>query len=416
MIQRNPPSARSTSPWTSFVVAQIFGSTAVGMTTTLSTLSAAHLADSVELSALAPAATAGSAALLSLLTKSVVRRIGWHVTVAVGYLVAALGAAVAQTSVSTGSLPGLVGGCVLLGAGSVAGLSARFGAAESAPPGRAIRAMSMVLWASTAGVTVGPLLAMPLIGRLSSGLPAGLFVPITLANLCAAIVLLTSARRGVRPPLSRETGAAPAPEPSQAFAGVTRREPASIAVGRGTRPTRRGVGFVIAACGAHAIMVSLMSMAPVHMSHSETAASMISVAMSLHLGCMYVASPLFGAMAAKWGATRCLLLGLVGAAGAACIMVFSSGPLLSTTALCLLGLAWSCSIVAASSGILTVGPGGEGSTSRRRFGLDAGILWSAAASIPLAGIAIDNWDYAGLAVAAVVVAVISGSALLMTRR
>ena len=416
MIQGNLPSAESTPPWTSYVVAQIFGSTAVGMTTTLSTLSAAHLADSVELSTLAPAATAGSAAILSLLTRSVVRRVGWHVTVAVGFLVAALGAAVAQTSVSIGSLPGLVGGCALLGAGSVAGLSARFGAAESAPPGRAIRAMSMVLWASTVGVTAGPLLAMPLIGRLSLGLSGGLFVPITLANLCAAIVLLTSARRGRRPPLSREMGAVSAPEPPQVFAGVTRRGHGSITAARGTRPTRRGVGFVIAACGAHAIMVSLMSMAPVHMSHSETAASLISVAMSLHLGCMYVASPLFGAMAARWGAASCLLMGLVGAAGAACIMVFSSGPLASTTALCILGLAWSCSIVAASSGILTVNPGGESSTSRRRFGLDTGILWSAAASIPLAGIAIDTWDYVGLAVAAVVVALISGSALLMTRR
>ena len=60
---------------------------------------------------------------------------------------------------------------------------------------------------------------------------------------------------------------------------------------------------------AHAMMVGIMAMTPVHLEHAGQALPLIMLAMSAHTGGMYVLSPVFGFLADSVGRRSTVLLG-----------------------------------------------------------------------------------------------------------
>jgi MFS family permease len=255
--------------------------------------------------------------------------------------VAALGGAGAVGAVSWGSAAGLLASLVLIGAGTAAGLAARFAATDLAEPDRRARSLAVVVWATTVGAVAGPNLAGPvqaLAGVLGLEPTTGPFV--LLAGAFALAAAITWA--GLRPdPLllanTAATDPAPAPTGAEVWAAL-RASPAALL----------GVGGVVL---GHLVMIGLMSMTPVHMDHGGATLAIVGIVISLHVAGMYALSPVFGWLADRAGRTRVLALAgaLLLVASVLCAVAGPSDHALLAIGLVLLGLGWSAGLVAGSA-------------------------------------------------------------------
>ncbi|HEX2052112.1 MAG TPA: MFS transporter, partial [Actinomycetota bacterium] len=107
---------------------------------------------------------------------------------------------------------------------------------------------------------------------------------------------------------------------------------------------------VLAIAVSHTAMVSIMSMTPVHLHQGHAELVIIGMVVSIHVAGMYVLSPVIGWLADRVGKPPVLVAGMLVLLAAA-VIAGTSGhnvPLI-TTGLFLLGLGWSCGLVAGSS-------------------------------------------------------------------
>ena len=134
--------------------------------------------------------------------------------------------------------------------------------------------------------------------------------------------------------------------------GVTQKTHESTRVAlRHIRRTPRGL-FAMSAVGiGHLAMVSIMVMTPVHMSHVEVTLSVIGLVISVHVLGMFAFSPLVGSLSDRWGRVRVIQMGVVLLLAAAAVAGVS--PAMNAVSLgaglFLLGLGWSCTLIAGST-------------------------------------------------------------------
>lgn len=163
-------------------------------------LLAQELTGTVILAGLSQTASVLGAGLVAIpLARLAVAR-GRHIALATGYALAAVGAVLVITAAVTAFVPLVFLGLAAFGAGSAAGLQARFAATEVASAGFEARAMSLVLWATTLGSVAGPNLSEfgDALGR-SLGLPP-LVGPFLLSGAAFAISTLLVATLLRMPP------------------------------------------------------------------------------------------------------------------------------------------------------------------------------------------------------------------------
>ena len=294
--------------------------------------------------------TAGvlGAALIAVPLARISDRAGRRAGLAAGYGIAVLGAAVTVWAAVLSSLPLLIAGLFAFGAATACGLQARYAAADLAEPEHRGRALALVVWATTVGSVLGPNLAGPGadLGRLL-GFPAlgGGFVvsAVVFAVVAGGLLLL------LRPDpllLARRLGGGGAGAPPRRATG-----PAVRAVW--ASPTGRlGLTAVVV---SHSVMVGLMVMTPVHMGHaggSEGATlRVIGLVISVHVAGMYLFSPLVGLLADRAGRTATVVLGgvLLLAAAALAGTAPPGAAVQLGAGLLLLGLGWSCGLIAGST-------------------------------------------------------------------
>ncbi len=284
---------------------------------------------------------AGASYLLARLSGRHGRRLG----LTLGYLLGALGAVVCVVAGVVGSFPLMLAGATLIGATTAANYQSRYAATDLARPGRKARALSLVMWATTIGAVAGPNLT-GVAGDTGArfGLPVltGPFVFGAVGMLAAALVvwfrlrpdpLLVARAAAVSQGASRQTGTS-----WSRVRDVVRTRPAVA-------------GGVAALALAHAVMVAVMVMTPLHMHHGGADLEIIGVVISGHVLGMFAFSPLVGWAADTFGRPLVLSSGAV---------VLLMSLVLSGTAptgasyrlgvgLFLLGLGWSMCTVAAST-------------------------------------------------------------------
>ena len=135
---------------------------------------------------------------------------------------------------------------------------------------------------------------------------------------------------------------------------------------------------------AHATMVMVMAMTPLHMHHDGMSLEVVGIVISAHIMGMYALSPVFGWLADRYGALRVAIGGIgIFAAAIALGLVAAAGAGLAATmaALVLLGLGWSASLIASSAMLA---------------GVDSGSV-----RVPLQGATDALMNYAGAGAAAV---------------
>lgn len=344
--------------------------------------------------------TLGSAAAAIPLARLAMAR-GRRPALSLGALTAAVGSTVAVTAATLGLFPLLLLGFALLGVGSAVGLQARFAATDAAEPTRRGRDLSIVVWSTTIGAIVGPNLFAPgAVIAQAVGLPdlTGPFLIAVVAQLLAATTYLVL----LHPDPLVLARARPVVLSAEADEGIVR--------GRST------LVFAIAALAlSHAVMVSVMSMTPVHLADQGASLVVVGFTISLHIAGMYALSPVFGWASDRFGRIRILLVGqLLFVMSIFVVAIGTANNAAVGVGLVLLGLGWSASTVSASALISDLVTGAERVRIQGRSDLFmniAGAVGGASAGPVLALI-----GYAGLAwVVGVLVLAILGGATVITQ-
>jgi MFS family permease len=360
---------------------QILGGVGMGAALSLGSLLVAAIADADAYAGLAATMVTLGAAGFSIPLARLAGIAGRRPALAFGTLVAALGAGGTIWAAWMNSLPLLLIGFGVLGAGSAVNLQTRFAAVDLAADRTRGRDLSLVIWATTIGVVIGPNLAPPgdEIGR-AFGLPplTGAFALTVVCQLLAAVLyfamlrpdpLIAAQRRaavsGQCGGDDRDVGDArdvnDARDARDARAiDVAAIDVAAIEVAGNRKPRWRAVSIlrrnrgaavaVIALALSHAVMVAVMAMTPVHLAHAGASIMVIGLTISLHTAGMYGLSPLFGTLSDRIGRSTVIFLGQVLLVAALVTNWFArDNQAAVAVALVLLGLGWSASTIAASA-------------------------------------------------------------------
>ncbi|MFI6386393.1 MFS transporter [Nonomuraea sp. NPDC050547] len=352
-------------------IAQIVGGVGVAVGLALSSVVVDQLSGSTVISGLAGTATVLGAALLALPIARTAARSGRRAGLSLAYVAATAGCALSVLAITIESWPLLLVGLVLVGGGSAGNLAARYSATDLSPKGHAARHLSLVVWMATVGSVAGPNLAKPAdhVG-MSAGLVAnaGPFAFSALAFALAWLVVAAGLRpdplklaRSLTEPTERNATTEPG-EPTRPGArggptgpGASGARPAvqDKALRNGwrtlrTTPMARRALVMIAI--SHTAMVSVMSMTPVKLHHDGSSLDVIGLVISLHIAGMYMLSPVVGWLADKAGRVPVLILGMSLLLASAVLAGTAQHSVWQVTAgLVLLGLGWSCGLVAGSA-------------------------------------------------------------------
>lgn len=331
-------------------ISTILGGLGIGAAFSTGALLVAEVTGNPALSGLAATLNAVGATIAGIPLARFAMRRGRRVALALGNLIAMIGAALVILASVMGSAPLLFVGLTAFGLGSATQLQARFAAADLAMPVHRARDLSLVVWSITIGAVVGPNLAGPgeRVGT-ALGIPelSGVFVFAVAAQLAAIAVVWI----GLRPdPLltARDLDAA--------------RGAAESGSGRPMRAERfaplRAQAFVIVLiASAHAVMVSIMAMTPLHIVEHGGTITLVGLTISLHIAGMYALSPVFGILTQRLGAPPVIGggLGLL-AAAAGCTGFGGASHLIIQVGLILLGLGWGAVTVAGAALLTTITP------------------------------------------------------------
>jgi MFS family permease len=334
-------------------VAVLAGSVALGglgitVGITVGGLLAREVAGSDTAAGLGSTAGVLGSAVLAVPLAAISDRGGRRAGLAVGFAIAVVGSLVTVGAAALSSLAVLLLGLFLFGAATACSLQARYAAADLATPERRGRDLSLVVWATTVGSVLGPNLAGPGdgLGRALGLPPLGGAVALSAVVFAVVGVGLALLLRPDPLLLARRLGGRE---------GAVRPRRATGSALRAVWSTTGGRLGITAVVVSHSVMVGVMVMTPVHMGHAGGAAGttlrLIGVVISVHVAGMYLFSPVVGLLADRLGRTA--TVGLGGALLLTATAIAGTAPPGAAfqlgTGLFLLGLGWSCGLVAGST-------------------------------------------------------------------
>lgn len=382
------------------VVSQAVGAVGVTIGVATASLLARDISGSETMAGLAQTfqvlGTAGAAYGLA----RVMQRRGRRSGLVTGYLMGAAGAVLAVVAGVVDSMLVLLAGALLLGATTAVNSASRYAATDLATEEHRARALSVVVWATTIGAVAGP----NLVG-VGGSTARRLGIPELTGGFAIGAVVLVLAAGWV--------GVRLRPDPllvAQASAGVTPTEgvePRGRSWGRFVEVVRDvpavGAAVVAMAC-AHAAMVTVMIMTPLHMEHGGAQLDVIGFVISIHVLGMFAFSPVVGWAADRFGRSSVLMTGgvVLLVSLALCGLSPEGSSWQIFTGLFLLGLGWSCATVAASTVIADRTP--IDARTDVQGTSDMAMALTAAGGGALAGVIVGSLGYPALAAFAALLA------------
>lgn len=341
-------------------LAQVFSALGNGSTLALGSILAVDISGNEGLAGVTTTAMTLGPALTAVPLAGLAVRRGRRVALTAGLVGATVGTLLIVAATLWLALPLLVLGAFLVGLGSAVNLQARFAATDLARPERRGRDLSLVVWAVTIGAVAGPNMVAPGAALSAAlGLPAeaGAFLISGAGMALGAALLLV----GLRPDpllLRQELDTEGATTGTALPAGRAAVARPSVRAGwdaiRTSTPAKAALAMLLA---AHAVMVSVMAMTPLHLQHTAGDGAhhpdfltVVGLTISLHVAGMYALSPLMGWAADRFGGSRVALAGLAVLLAAVAVAGLGRGSVPTVTVgLVLLGLGWSAATVAASA-------------------------------------------------------------------
>jgi MFS family permease len=277
---------------------------------------------------------------LSKLTQRGGRRLG----LSVGYTVGLIGAAFAIFGGSQRILIAMLFGTFLVGAASASGYQARFAATDLAEDSHRSRQLSYVVWGSTVGAVTGPNLMGP-----SGALAESLGLPTLVGPYILALITLGMGALVIWLFLKPDpylTAANLRPQSEEKHELLSARKTLEL-----IRQNPTALFAIAAIAFGHVAMVSVMVMTPIHMAHVDVTLTVIGLVISIHIVGMYAFSPIVGSLSDRMGRRWVIQLGVI-ILLAACLVSGLADPHNSIQlgfGLFLLGLGWSCTLIAGSA-------------------------------------------------------------------
>ena len=369
------------------VSAQILGGAATGAGAAVSPLLAKEILGSGTFAGLAFAALTFGAALSAIPLSRTMARRGRRPGLVWGYALAAAGAAAAVVAAEVSSFPLLLGGMLLFGAGNAANLLSRYAGADLAEPDRRARGIAIVMWATTVGAVAGPNVLGPA-GRLAEtvALPA-MAGPYLISLVCFAVAGVVIWARLRPDPLAVLGTLGPRDDdaPSASIAArlrVISRSPVA------------SVGLASMAV-AHGVMVSVMTMTPLHLRDHGDSLEVVGIVISLHIAGMYAFAPIVGIAADRFGHLR--MAQLAAATLLAATLVGAGAGHRNTIiafALVLLGLGWSMATIAGATLLTEAVPADERAATQGIADMSMGVVAGTGGTV--AGIVVGVVGYPAL--------------------
>ncbi|MBF8252814.1 MAG: major facilitator superfamily protein [Actinobacteria bacterium] len=321
--------------------AQVLNGVGVAGTVAAGSLLVSSITDSETLAGLAQTSAVLGAAALALPLARLTARGGRRLALSVGYISGVIGSIFAILGGAHRSLFFMLLGTFLVGAASAAGYQARFAAIDLATNESRAKQLSFVVWGSTIGAVAGPNLMDPA-GNLAElfNLPrlVGPYLVSATTLFFATIVIQVFLR----------------PDPyltAEKQANVTQHKGSTKAALTHIRSNPQALFAISAIAIGHVAMVSVMVMTPIHMAHVDVTLRIIGFVISVHVLGMYAFSPVVGSLSDRLGRVRVIQIGLV--------ILLASTIVAGTSAadnaiqlgigLFLLGLGWSCTLIAGSA-------------------------------------------------------------------
>lgn len=322
-------------------------------------------------------------------------RIGRRRSFAAGFLIAAAGAAIAAWALTADRFLPFVAGLFVLGFGRSASQLARYAAGDLRTEDRRGAAISTVVWASTIGAVIGPLLIGPAGDAARAAGQVELLGPVVLAAAvfgAAGLIIAVALRPD---PLDLAIADAPSEGPEHVA------HPDDLRLGALLRRPSVTLSFV-ALVTSQLVMVLVMTMTPVHIRAAGDDLRTVGWVMMAHTLGMFAVAPLTGRLVDRHGPRRMILLGAIalavsclGAATATSAQI----PIL-IVALFGLGLGWNFGFVAAST---LLQEGLQIAERVRLQGLADSVTWvSGGVGAAASGVVVATTSYTGLALAGAV--------------
>ena len=370
---------------------QIVSGMGVAIGSSVGALLAAELAG-VRLSGLAQSAVVIGAALATIPATAIVHRHGRRPSLASAYGIAAVGALLVVVAAVRGSLPLLFLGYFLFGGASAANFQARYAAVDLAPAALRARHLSIIVWATTIGAVAGPHLAAPAGLALSGlGIPT-LAAPYFFSALLFVITGL-ALQTLLRPDPALVAGTAGGD-------GVPRRLRDGLRAVAASPPAILGVAAVAV---GQMVMTGIMAMTPVHIRGAGHDAAhtlrIVGVVISVHIAGMYAFAPLIGWLTDRLGRRPVIVAGIV-LLLSACALAGSAGydTIRLGAGLMLVGLGWSCTMVAGSTLLSESMPPELRASAQGLSDLIMGLAGASAGA--LSGVVMGAWGFPVLALVA----------------
>jgi len=321
---------------------QVLNGVGVAGTVAAGSLLVASITNSETLAGLAQTSSVLGAAALALPLARLTSRGGRRLALSVGLIAGVIGSLLAILGGSRENIYLMLTGTFLVGAASAAGYQARFAAIDLATNEKRAKQLSFVVWGSTIGAVSGPNLMEPS-GNLaeSLGLPrlTGPYLISAVTLALAVLVIQLFLRPDPYLTAAKDSGAATLP---RVKTKVALKHIRSNAI----------ASFAIASIAiGHIAMVAVMVMTPVHMAHVDVTLTIIGLVISVHVLGMYAFSPLVGALTDRLGGLRVIQIGVAILLSSALISGFARADDAITLGigLFLLGLGWSCTLIAGSA-------------------------------------------------------------------
>jgi len=388
--------------------AQVLNGVGVAGTVAAGSLLVASITDSETLAGLAQTSSVLGAAALALPLARLTARGGRRLALSVGFIAGVIGSLCAIVGGAEKNIYLMLTGTFLVGAASAAGYQARFAAVDLATNETRAKQLSFVVWGSTVGAVAGPNLMEPA-GNLAENLNlprlVGPYVVSATTLLLATLVIQFFLRPDPFLTAQKQSGITEKPK------GATRVALTHI------RSNPKALFAILSIAIGHVAMVSVMVMTPVHMAHVDVTLTIIGLIISIHVLGMYAFSPVVGALSDRLGRVRVIQIGVMTLLLSTVVSGFAAADDAITLGigLFLLGLGWSCTLIAGSA-FLTESVDPQLKTSSQGAS-DLVMNLSGAAGGAIAGVIIGTLSYGWLcAFAAVPVAILGVWSLKISHR
>jgi len=323
---------------------QVLSGVGVAGTVAAGSLLVSSISNSETLAGLAGATAVLGAAAMAIPLSKLTQRGGRRLGLSVGYTVGLVGAAFAIFGGSQRILIAMLFGTFLVGAASASGYQARFAATDLADDSNRSRQLSYVVWGSTVGAVTGPNLMGP-----SGALAESMGLPTLVGPYILALVTLGMGALVIWLFLKPDpylTAANLRPQSEERHELLSARKTLKL-----IRQNPSALFAIAAIAIGHIAMVSIMVMTPVHMAHVDVTLTVIGLVISIHVVGMYAFSPIVGILSDRLGRRLVIQIG-VAILLTSCLISGLADPHNSIQlgfGLFLLGLGWSCTLIAGSA-------------------------------------------------------------------